>query len=64
MGLDAVKDEPERTSLAKFQEIRAAYAAEEKAAKPATTLEDIPFSYDLVTKEYLTAILGREVDGA
>jgi hypothetical protein len=61
---NAVRDEPERTSLAKFQQIRDAYAAEEKAAKKATKLEDIPFSYESITEEWLTAVLGREVEGA
>ncbi|HEX6388304.1 MAG TPA: hypothetical protein VFZ89_02625 [Solirubrobacteraceae bacterium] len=42
-------------------QVRAAYAEEERAAAAVTTLDELPFTYDHLTTEWLSALLGAEV---
>lgn len=44
--------------------LRAAYAKEIADPQPAITVDDIPNTYEAITKEWLTAVMGAEVPGA
>ena len=51
--------------LSQFEaRVRAAYAEEESGAGPVTTLEQLPFTYEDLTTEWLTDLVSREWDGA
>jgi len=45
-------------------QIREAFAREQAGARPAQTLDDIPGSYDLVSDEWLSAVICADVPGA
>ena len=49
-------------SLEAFGErIRAAYAEEERTARPVTRVDELPFTYAQLTPEWLSALIGAEV---
>ena len=46
------------------EKIAAAYEAEQKAGRKATTLADVPGTYEAITPQWLTAVLCRNAPGA
>jgi hypothetical protein len=49
---------------ARAQKIKEIFAQEQKNPAKAEKLEDIPQTYELITAKWLTAILGRNTQGA
>ncbi|MET0153138.1 MAG: phosphotransferase [Candidatus Binatia bacterium] len=47
-----------------FAEIKARFEEERKAQRQPTTVEDLPFTYEAITPQWLTAVLGRSIPGA
>lgn len=47
-----------------FAEIKQRYEQERRAQKRPTTIDDLPFTYDAITPEWLTAVLARGHAGA
>jgi hypothetical protein len=56
--------EPVRVDAAKMQRIRQLYEEELKNPKVAKTRDDIPQSFDHISKEWLTDVLGRDTPGS
>jgi hypothetical protein len=52
------------TSREKIEAIKAAYQRERASQRKAVTLDDIPFSYELITTKWITATIGRHCSGA
>jgi hypothetical protein len=47
-----------------FAEIKARFEEERKVQKQPVTVEDLPFTYEAITPQWLTAVLGRGIPGA
>ena len=43
-----------------FVEIKQRYDQERRAQQRTTTVDDLPFTYDAITPEWLSAVLARE----
>jgi Phosphotransferase enzyme family len=47
-----------------FAEIKARFEEEREAQRQPTTVGDLPFTYEAITPQWLTAVLGRSIPGA
>src|SRR5262245_56568596 len=47
-----------------FAEIKARFEEERKAQRRPVTADDLPFTYEAITPQWLTAVLGRGIPGA